>query len=994
MKENLSIPIFKCKTKLKMKKLLTVALSMAFAIGYAQDYFPAHSEVKTTEQVYRAFTGATIHVDPTTVIENGTLLIYNDEVVSVGKKVQIPSNAIVTDLSGTHIYPSFIEVFSELGVEKPKRQSSAGRSAQYEPTREGFYWNDHIRSETNAIDFFTYNSNQSDELRKAGFGVVNTHRADGIARGTSLLVALDDKGDASSRILDDRSGSYFSFSKSIQSTQSYPSSLMGAMALLRQLNHDLNWYASGNVTTKDRALEALIAQKQLPQFFEAGANGNTVRALKIGQQFGIKYHVLGSGDEYQYVRELKNFNASVVVPLNFPKAYDVSDPTYADYVSLKDMRHWYQAPSNAKILRDHEIRIAFTTQGLKSANQLKTQVALAMERGLSEADALAALTTVPAEILGKQSEIGALKQGMKANFTVTSGPIFENETTLFEHWVNGHKHLYEDRNTPDLRGEYILNHNDQDIKLNINGSIGKPKVTATRADEKLKVKSNYANYWLSVSLSDSLGQLYRATLKKEGDLLSGRFVDENGDSHPVSMVALASTSESKNKDSEELVSYNLKERYPNVGYGYTEQPKAEEILFKNSTVWTGTEILENTDVHIKSGKIQKVGKDLKAKSAQVIDATGKHLTAGIIDEHTHIAALAINEGGHNSSAEVRMSDVVDPTDLDIYRNLAGGVTSAQLLHGSANPIGGQSAILRLKWGATADEMLFKEAPGFIKFALGENVKQSNWGSNSRFPQTRMGVEQVFTDYFTRGKEYLAKKKSKQPYRIDEELETIGEILESKRFISSHSYVQSEINMLMKVAEKFDFRINTFTHILEGYKVANKMAEHGVGGSTFSDWWAYKYEVKDAIPYNAAIMASQGVTVAINSDDAEMSRRLNQEAAKTVKYGGVSELEAWKMVTLNPAKLLHIDHKVGSIEVGKDADVVLWSGHPLSVYSKAEKTIIEGATYFDIEKDKEIQASIQQERLELTKLMLKVKASGAEVVTPIQNKKERFTCDTL
>jgi imidazolonepropionase-like amidohydrolase len=199
---------------------------------------------------------------------------------------------------------------------------------------------------------------------------------------------------------------------------------------------------------------------------------------------------------------------------------------------------------------------------------------------------------------------------------------------------------------------------------------------------------------------------------------------------------------------------------------------------------------------------------------------------------------------------------------------------------------------------------------------------------------------------------------------------------------------------MKVAEKFDFRVNTFTHILEGYKVADKMAEHGVGGSTFSDWWAYKYEVKDAIPYNAAIMASQGVTVAINSDDAEMSRRLNQEAAKTVKYGGVSELEAWKMVTLNPAKLLHIDHKVGSIEVGKDADIVLWSGHPLSVYSKAEKTIIEGATYFDIEKDKEIQASIQQERLELTKLMLKVKASGAEVVSPIQNKKERFTCDTL
>ena len=977
-----------------MKKLFYLAFFMALTMGYAQDYFPSNSEVKTTEQVFRAFTGATIHVDPMTVVENGTLLIYNDQIVSVGKNIKIPSNAVITDLSGTHIYPSFIEVFSEFGVEKPKRAPRSGRSAQYEPTREGFYWNDHIRSETNAIDHFTYSSSKADNFRKAGYGVVNAHRADGIARGTSLLIALDDKGDASNRILDDRSGAYFSFSKSIQSSQSYPSSLMGATALLRQLNHDLNWYSVGKVSTKDRALEALIAQKQLPHFFDAGGNGNTVRALTIGQQFGIKYSVLGAGDEYQYVRELKNFNATVVIPLNFPKAYDVSDPIYADYISLKDMRHWYQAPSNPKVLRENGIRFAFTTQGLKSANQLKQQVILAIERGLSEADALAALTTVPAEILGKQSEIGTLRQGMKANFTVTSGPIFENETTLFEHWVNGHKHLYEDRNTPDVRGKYTLSFNGQEIALNITGSLEKPKVDASRSDEKLKVKSSYANYWLSVSISDRLGQLYRANLKKEGELLSGRLIDENGSSFRIAMAATGVTSATRKKNSKNAANYELQNRYPNVGHGYSERPQSEELLFKNATVWTGTEILENTDVHIKSGKIQKIGKDLKARSVRVIDATGKHLTAGIIDEHTHIAALAINEGGHNSSAEVRMSDVVDPTDLDIYRNLAGGVTSAQLLHGSANPIGGQSAILRLKWGATADEMLFKEAPGFIKFALGENVKQSNWGSNSRFPQTRMGVEQVFTDYFTRGKEYLAKKKSKQPYRIDEELETIGEILESKRFISSHSYVQSEINMLMKVAERFNIRVNTFTHILEGYKVADKMAEHGVGGSTFSDWWAYKYEVKDAIPYNAAIMASQGVTVAINSDDAEMSRRLNQEAAKTVKYGGVSELEAWKMVTLNPAKLLHIDHKVGSIEVGKDADVVLWSGHPLSVYSKAEKTLIEGATYFDIEKDKEIQASIKKERMELTKLMLKVKASGAEVIRPIQNKKERFTCDTL
>src|SRR5690606_10013468 len=233
-------------------------------------------------------------------------------------------------------------------------------------------------------------------------------------------------------------------------------------------------------------------------------------------------------------------------------------------------------------------------------------------------------------------------------------------------------------------------------------------------------------------------------------------------------------------------------------------------------------ILEATDVLIRNGKIAKVGKNISPGGATVIDATGKHLTAGIIDEHTHIAAMAINEGGQNSSAEVKMEDVVDPEDIAIYRNLAGGVTSAQLLHGSANPIGGRSAILKLKWGGSVADMIYDNSPKFIKFALGENVKQSNWGSSNRFPQTRMGVEQVFINYFQRAKEYDLKKKSGQPFRYDEEMETLAEILNGERFISCHSYVQSEINMLMKVAEKFNFKINTFTHILEGYKVADKM----------------------------------------------------------------------------------------------------------------------------------------------------------------------------
>ena len=258
----------------------------------------------------------------------------------------------------------------------------------------------------------------------------------------------------------------------------------------------------------------------------------------------------------------------------------------------------------------------------------------------------------------------------------------------------------------------------------------------------------------------------------------------------------------------------------------------------------------------------------------------------------------------------------------------------------------------------------------------------------------MGVEQLYIDYFTRAAAYDAKKKSGKPYRRDIEMDVLAEILNKERYITCHSYVQSEINMLMKVADRFNFNINTFTHILEGYKVADKMKAHGVGGSTFSDWWAYKYEVNDAIPYNAAIMHDAGVTVAINSDDSEMSRRLNQEASKSVKYGGISEEEAWKFVTLNPAKLLHIDNRVGSIKVGKDADVVLWSDNPLSVYAKAEKTIIEGVTYFDLERDKQSRKAIKKEKSELISMMLKSKNKGMKT-QPIKKKdKPQLDCDSI
>jgi imidazolonepropionase-like amidohydrolase len=419
-------------------------------------------------------------------------------------------------------------------------------------------------------------------------------------------------------------------------------------------------------------------------------------------------------------------------------------------------------------------------------------------------------------------------------------------------------------------------------------------------------------------------------------------------------------------------------------------------LIKNATVWTNEKdgILENTDVLVRNGKVVEIGKNINKDIGIRIDGTGMHLTCGVIDEHSHIAiSRGVNECTEVSTAEVSIADVVDSEDIDIYRQLAGGVTTSQLLHGSCNPIGGQSAIIKLRWGFSPEEMKFEGAPGFIKFALGENVKKSRSSTNNRFPDTRMGVEQVYRDYFTRAKEYkIANQQKEAGFRRDLDLETVVEILDGERYISCHSYVQSEINMLMHVADEMDFKVNTFTHILEGYKVADKMAKHGAGGSTFSDWWAYKYEVVDAIPYNAALMHEQGVTTAINSDDAEMARRLNQEAAKAVMYGGVSEEDAWKFVTLNPAKLLHIDQKVGSIKEGKDADLVLWNDNPLSVYARAEMTFVDGLKLFDRKLDLEIRKEIASERNRLIQKMLTNKKSGGKT-RPVRGKKSRhYHCD--
>ena len=981
--------------------LICVLTSHAF---WAQDYFPKNDQLNESYAVRHALTNVTLHVTPDRTIENGTILIGDGKIIAAGKKVEVPAEVLTQDGSGLHVYASFIDAYTDFGVEKPKANRGGRRSPQYEPTREGYYWNDHIRPEQNAVNSFAYDKKQAEALRAQGFGVAHTHLMDGIARGSGLVVALNDGSTDAERIIDAAASQCFSFDKSTQSAQSYPGSLMGSMALLRQMYHDLDWFNKQGHTT-DRSLTALGAQMNKPAFFEAGDQSNTLRAHAIGAQFGVPYILVGGQDAYENIDAIAASNAAYIVPINFPEAYDLSDPYFAKHLALEDLRHWQQAPHNPRVLDQHDVPFALTTFELKRTNEFSKQLRKAIDAGLNPQSALAALTTTPAKLLGKSDQIGTLEAGKWANFIVTDGPLFAAHTKMLENWVQGQVYELTDRGAKKIQGTYTMTYSDQSRTLEISGDLPKLSLSFGVGDSLTKGSVQYTDHWLQWSVKDKMTDaVVRGTARiNEVGGFSGKLFLENGSEIPFEAQrnqtneVKSANSQDPSSQSETLSAGPLRVTYPNVGYGNEALPQAESILFRNATLWTGEDqgTLTETDLWVKSGKIHKIGKGLKAPGARVIDATGKHLTAGIIDEHSHIGALTINEGGQNSSAEVRISDVLNPKDINIYRNLAGGVTSVQILHGSANPIGGQSAIIKLKWGEDSEGLLYKDMPKFIKFALGENVKQSNWQSFNRFPQTRMGVEQLYVNYFNRAKSYQELKNSGTPYRVDEELETLAEILNGKRFISCHSYVQSEINMLMKVAESFDFTVNTFTHILEGYKLADKMKAHGVGASTFSDWWAYKYEVIHAIPYNAAIMAKEGVTTAINSDDDEMARRLNQEAAKTIKYGDMSELEAWKMVTINPAKLLHIDDRTGSLREGKDADIVLWDGHPLSVYTKAEKTLVDGAVYFDLAQDQEKRLAMAQEKNDLIQIMISDKSDGSGPKrAPRKRDRIDFECETI
>lgn len=988
-----------------MKKLLSVfAVLMIFlSTAYAQETFPINGVSDSRSNVY-AFTNAKIYIDADKVLENATLLIKDNKVVNVGQGLALPNEAIVVNCEGKTIYPSFIDMYSNYGMPELKRGSNNNRGPQFISNKKGAYhWNEAIKPEYNANEEFAVSDEKAKSLREMGFGMVLSVQKDGIARGTSVLVnTTTDKENLV--IIKDKVSANYSFSKGI-STQDYPSSLMGSIALLRQTFYDAMWYEK-NKKEYNLSYEALNNQKSMLKIFEVTDVHDIFRADKIAKEFGLSFVYKSNGTEYQRLKELKNINANLIIGLSFPKVYDVEDYYDALNVNIAELKHWELAPYNAAYLEKEKIRFAITASDNKSASEFYSSLRKAVKAGLSEKQALQSLTSVPAQMLGIADQSGSLKAGLKANFIITSGNILiDEEASVLENWVEGKQYVINTTKPFDIRGKYDLKlSNGNSYELNIKGSKDKPDLSLLKSDSstvKLSYQWNADQISMVFNLSDSIA---KGKIRLSGTILSNNnTIKMMGEGMAASMVITWSANfkskieekKEENKKAEEVEKV-AEIIYPFAAYGSTTLPKAEKWLIKNATVWTNEAEgkIENADVLIVDGKIAKVGKSIAAGDAKQIDGTGKHVTPGIIDEHSHIAITrGVNEGTQAVTSEVRIGDALEPDDVNIYRQLAGGVTTSQLLHGSANPVGGQSVLIKLRWGKMAEELKFEGADQFIKFALGENVKQSNWGDNNRvrFPQTRMGVEQVYIDAFTRAKEYEQSMKT-PGFRRDLELDALLEIINKKRFITCHSYVQSEINMLMKVAEMFNFNVNTFTHILEGYKVADKMKLHQANASTFSDWWAYKYEVIDAIPYNAAIMTKVGVNTSINSDDAEMARRLNQEAAKAVKYGGVTEEEALKMVTLNPAKMLHVDDKVGSLKAGKSADLVIWTDHPLSIYAKPVKTFVDGIDYFDAERDLKLREEIRKERERLIQKSLDQKKIGMPTQKPAKAERKLYHCD--
>tara|TARA_B100000315_G_scaffold191566_1_gene181801 strand:+ start:7470 stop:10568 length:3099 start_codon:yes stop_codon:yes gene_type:complete len=1005
--------------------------------------YPLFSQVTPTVGLHKntprifCFKGANIVTKPGHLIENGELVIRDGIIESVGKVSKIPDDAFEIDLSGKTIYPGFIESF--YSSKKTKKKDKDKKNSKQVKSSAIDHWNSKVKPDYNLLGEFKPKSKEIETLRKLGFTTAQLTPNTGIFRGTASVIHLGN-WHADMIIGEYSPAQIIAFEYGGWGDKNYPNSLLGCVALIRQTLLDVDWYKNAwdtynrfpndneqpEITNSLKILNEHLTSEN-PVCFITNEELSALRAEKIAKEFDINLWLRGSGYEYRRLNEISEISPFIILPLDFPEKPDVSTWESTLQVNNEDLRHWDQAPDNPQRLVDSGIRFSLTTDGMDNRLDFRNNLLQSVERGFSKEKALEALTTIPAKALKLENVLGTIEVGKIANFFVTDGDYFDKDTKVEEVWIKGEKYPVISVPNVNIRGTWSMLWETRKTSrvdtLKFSGSLTNPKGEFIYGGQPIPLQSvNYEKSLISFQLEgDSLqipgivrfsGMVLEDFCEGQGRMPKGDAIKWFASKIEQEIIEGTESDSVETKNEAEHPS-NLSPKFPEGAFGWEVLPQQPSIvLIKNATLWTCSKdgILKNSDLLVKNGKIWKTGKNLSIsgslKDAVIIDAKGKHITPGLIDCHNHSAAFSINEGTQSVTAEVRIEDVINSDDIAIYRELAGGLTTANILHGSANAIGGQNAVIKLRWGKTPDELLFHIAPKGIKFALGENVKQSNWGDDytTRYPQTRMGVEQIIRDAFHAAQEYQkewnnykSRKSStlkKIPPRKDLELEALVEILEGERLVHCHSYRQDEILMLIRIAEDFGFRIGTFQHVLEGYKVAEAIASHGAGASTFTDWWAYKYEVIDAIPFNGALMDQVGVVTSFNSDSGELARRLNTEAAKAVKYGGLSHEEALKFVTINPAIQLGIDQGVGSLETGKDADFVIWSDNPLSSFAVCEQTWIDGINYFNIVRDKKMRVIQESERNKLIQKVLSSEETGNSKMYGKGKRKPRtepFTC---
>jgi imidazolonepropionase-like amidohydrolase len=903
------------------------------------DYRPAAYAIK----------GAKIVADAVTTFDPGTVVIRAGVIESVGPadKVDVPLDAETIDGKGLTVYPGFLDLYSTLGQPAgvTRSRTGPGRSVNYADFALASTPLDNhngLTPEFQVASVLDLSDTVAEERRALGFSDILTAPSGSIATGQSALVSLAGLPRRESIVLTPVALHLNVKPPSDPAPPSpadepptprrrrpagerkYPTSLMGAVAHLRQAMLDAEYHqrlTSGPAAKRgprppiDPALESLndARAKKLPVWWEANSRDEIHRALDLADEFGTTCVIVGGREAAKVAERLKARDVAVVFRLDFPEEPKV--PTESEYrkreASDRDeplraienrASKWKEWVATARELEKAGVRFAFTTDGLGKSQNAHAQVRKVIAAGLSKSAALDGLTRRAAEIAGLSGRLGTIAPGKLGHIVAWTGPYGEETSKPRYAFIDGYKFDLEKTSTARKKARR------EDVS-------SEPKPAA----EKGKVESK-------TTASKTAGE----PKKTSGEAPAAKpFVD---------------------------VATEFDEtRKPTIRTGGS-------VLIKDATILTvsakGT--ITRGSILIKDGKIAAVGEDLKApEGIAVIDASGLVAMPGIIDTHSHMAIQGdVNEMSLSVVPEVRIKDVVTGDDPAIYRTLAGGTTTARLLHGSADTIGGQDGVIKLRIGRPGREMILRQAPQGVKFALGENVTRLQ----GRFPNTRMGVEAVIERAFQEGRAYRdtwaayengkAKGVESQPPRRDLRLEALAGVLDGSVKVHCHCYRSDEILMLLGVAGRHGVRVRSLQHVLEGYKVAAEIAAHGASASTFSDWWAYKIEAADAIPYNAALLTQSGASVCIKSDSDELSRHLNLEAAKMIKYGGVAEPDALAMITINPARELGLDDRLGSIEVGKEADIALFNGHPFNAFARCELALIDGEVAFQRDRSTE------------------------------------------